>query len=190
MVQELFDAAFGKDAVKDEAEFRAKIADMLKEQIAPESDYKFAMDARTYIENKVGELEFADAMLKRWLKFSDKENKIENVDEEYAKMLPDLKWQLIKEKLVKDAEVKVERADIEEMAKKATKMQFAQYGMANVPEDLLQKYADDMMKDQKIVNNMLDRVMEEKIIEVIKSKVTLEIKEVKLEDFYKSLETK
>ena len=190
MGQELFDAAFGKDTVKDEAEFRAKIAEMLKEQIAPESDYKFAMDARTYIENKVGELEFADAMLKRWLKFSDKENKIENVDEEYAKMLPDLKWQLIKEKLVKDAEVKVERADIEEMAKKATKMQFAQYGMANVPEDLLQKYADDMMKDQKIVNNMLDRVMEEKIIEVIKSKVTLEIKEVKLEDFYKSLETK
>jgi len=105
-------------------------------------------------------------------------------------MLPDLKWQLIKEKLVKDAEVKVERADIEEMAKKATKMQFAQYGMANVPEDLLQKYADDMMKDQKIVNNMLDRVMEEKIIEVIKSKVTLDVKEVKLEDFYKSLETK
>ena len=69
-------------------------------------------------------------------------------------------------------------------------MQFAQYGMANVPEDLLQKYADDMMKDQKIVNNMLDRVMEEKIIEVIKSKVTLDVKEVKLEDFYKSLETK
>ena len=62
--------------------------------------------------------------------------------------------------------------------------------MANVPEDLLQKYADDMMKDQKIVNNMLDRVMEEKIVEVIKSKVTLEVKEVSLEDFYKSLEAK
>ena len=190
MGQELFDAAFGKDAVKDEADFRAKIADMLKEQIAPEADYKFAMDARTYIENKVGELEFADAMLKRWLKFSDKENKIENVDEEYAKMLPDLKWQLVKEQIVKDAEVKVEKADIEEMAKKATKMQFAQYGMANVPEDLLQKYAEDMMKDKNIVNNMLDRVMEEKIVEVIKSKVTLENKQVTLEDFYKSLEVK
>ena len=190
MGQELFDAAFGKDNVKDEADFRAKIAEMLKEQIAPEADYKFAMDARTYIESKVGELEFADAMLKRWLKFSDKENKIENVDEEYVKMLPDLKWQLIKEQIVKDAEIKVEKADIEEMAKKATKMQFAQYGMANVPEDLLQKYAEDMMKDKNIVNNMLDRVMEEKIVEVIKSKVTLENKQVTLEDFYKSLEVK
>ena len=190
MGQELFDAAFGKDAVKDETEFRAKIEEMLKEQIAPEADYKFAMDARAYIEKKVGELEFADAMLKRWLKFNDKENKIENVDEEYTKMLPDLKWQLIKEQIVKDNEIKVERADIEEMAKKTTKMQFAQYGMANVPEDLLQKYADDMMKDQKIVNNMLDRVMEEKIVEVIKSKVTLNNKKTTLEDFYKSLETK
>ncbi|MBO5721341.1 MAG: trigger factor, partial [Bacteroidales bacterium] len=111
-------------------------------------------------------------------------------DEEYAKMLPDLKWQLIKEQIVKDAEIKVEKADIEEMAKKATKMQFAQYGMANVPEDLLQKYADDMLKDKKIVNNMLDRVMEEKIVEVIKSKVTLDTKEVTLDDFYKSLEVK
>ena len=97
---------------------------------------------------------------------------------------------MVKEQIVKDAEIKVEKADIEEMAKKATKMQFAQYGMANVPEDLLQKYADDMMKDKNIVNNMLDRVMEEKIVEVIKSKVTLENKQVTLEDFYKSLEVK
>ena len=183
MVQELFDAAFGKDAVKDEAEFRAKIADMLKEQIAPESDYKFAMDARTYIENKVGELEFADAMLKRWLKFSDKENKIENVDEEYAKMLPDLKWQLIKEKLVKDAEVKVERADIEEMAKKATKMQFAQYGMANVPEDMLEKYAKDILENKEYRQQIVQQSVDNKLYNAIKNVVTLDEKTVNVEEF-------
>ena len=183
MGQELFDAAFGKDNVKDEADFRAKIAEMLKEQIAPEADYKFAMDARTYIESKVGELEFADAMLKRWLKFSDKENKIENVDEEYAKMLPDLKWQLIKEQIVKDAEIKVEKADIEEMAKKATKMQFAQYGMANVPEDMLEKYAKDILENKEYRQQIVQQSVDNKLYEAIKNAVTLDAKTVTVEEF-------
>lgn len=188
--QELFDNAFGKDAVKSEAEFKSRIADMIAEQIAPEADYKFALDARKYIEKKVGDMEFADAMLKRWLKFNDTENRIQSVDEEYQKMLPDLKWQLIKEQIVKNSDIKVEKEDLMEMAKKATRMQFAQYGMSNVPDDLLQKYADDMLKDKKVTSNMVDRVIEEKIVAVIKDQVTLNKKKISIEDFYKSMEEK
>lgn len=188
--QALFDNAFGKDKVKDEADFKAKIKEMLAGQIAPESDYKFALDARKYIEDKVGNVEFADDMLKRWLKFNDTENKIESVDDEYAKMLPDLKWQLIKEQIVKAGNISIERKDVEEVAKKTTKMQFAQYGMMNVPEDLLQKYADDMLKDSKAARNMSERAIEDKIISYIKDNVTLDKKEISLDDFYKMFENK
>lgn len=188
--QQLFDNAFGKDTVKDEASFRAKVKEMLAGQIAPESDYKFALDARKYIEDKVGEIEFADAILKRWLKFNDTEGKIESVDEEYGKMLPDLKWQLIKEQLVKAGNVTVDRKDVEEVAKKTTKLQFAQYGMTNVPDDLLQKYADDMLKDSKAARNMSERAIEEKIISYIKDNVSLVKKEIALDDFYKMFENK
>ena len=188
--QQLFDNAFGKDTVKDEAGFKAKVKEMLAGQIAPESDYKFALDARKYIEDKVGEIEFADAILKRWLKFNDTEGKIEAVDEEYGKMLPDLKWQLIKEQLVKAGNVTVDRKDVEEVAKKTTKLQFAQYGMTNVPDDLLQKYADDMLKDSKAARNMSERAIEEKIISYIKDNVSLVKKEIALDDFYKMFENK
>ena len=188
--QELYDNAFGKDTVKSEEEFTAKIREMLASQLQPESDYKFALDARTALEAKVGEVELPDNLLKRWLVVTGENRTAESVEEEYPKMVPDLKWQLIKEEIVKKYEIKVDDADMLEMAKKATRAQFAQYGMANVPDDLLEKYASDMLKDKKIVSNIAERATEEKIIETIKSHVSLNEKNVSVEDFYKMFESK
>ena len=188
--QELYDNAFGKDTVKSEEEFTAKIREMLASQVQPESDYKFALDARTALEAKVGEVELPDNLLKRWLVVTGENRTAESVEEEYPKMVPDLKWQLIKEEIVKKYEIKVDDADMLEMAKKATRAQFAQYGMANVPDDLLEKYASDMLKDKKIVSNIAERATEEKIIETIKSHVSLNEKNVSVEDFYKMFENK
>ena len=188
--QELYDNAFGKDTVKSEEEFTAKIREMLASQLQPESDYKFALDARTALEAKVGEVELPDNLLKRWLVVTGENRTAESVEEEYSKMVPDLKWQLIKEEIVKKYEIKVDDADMLEMAKKATRAQFAQYGMANVPDDLLEKYASDMLKDKKIVSNIAERATEEKIIETIKSHVSLNEKNVSVEDFYKMFENK
>lgn len=188
--QELYDNAFGKDTVKSEEEFTAKIREMLASQLQPESDYKFALDARTALEAKVGEVELPDNLLKRWLVVTGENRTAESVEEEYPKMVPDLKWQLIKEEIVKKYEIKVDDADMLEMAKKATRAQFAQYGMTNVPDDLLEKYASDMLKDKKIVSNIAERATEEKIIETIKSHVSLNEKNVSVEDFYKMFENK
>ena len=188
--QELYDNAFGKDTVKSEEEFTAKIREMLASQLQPESDYKFALDARTALEAKVGEVELPDNLLKRWLVVTGENRMAESVEEEYPKMVPDLKWQLIKEEIVKKYEIKVDDADMLEMAKKATRAQFAQYGMANVPDDLLEKYASDMLKDKKIVSNIAERATEEKIIETIKSHVSLNEKNISVEDFYKMFESK
>ncbi|HIT82395.1 MAG TPA: trigger factor [Candidatus Caccoplasma merdavium] len=188
--QELYDNAFGKDTVKSEEEFTAKIREMLASQLQPESDYKFALDARTALEAKVGEVELPDNLLKRWLVVTGENRTAESVEEEYPKMVPDLKWQLIKEEIVKKYEIKVDDADMLEMAKKATRAQFAQYGMANVPDDLLEKYASDMLKDKKIVSNIAERATEEKIIETIKSHVSLNEKNISVEDFYKMFESK
>lgn len=188
--QELYDNAFGKDTVKSEEEFTAKIREMLASQLQPESDYKFALDARTALEAKVGEVELPDNLLKRWLVVTGENRTAESVEEEYPKMAPDLKWQLIKEEIVKKYEIKVDDADMLEMAKKATRAQFAQYGMANVPDDLLEKYASDMLKDKKIVSNIAERATEEKIIETIKSHVSLNEKNISVEDFYKMFESK
>ena len=76
------------------------------------------------------------------------------------------------------------------MARKATQVQFAQYGMMNVPADLLDKYAADMLKDKNTARNVADRAVEEKITATIKNTVTLNEKEISAEDFYKMFENK
>lgn len=57
--EELFKLALGEDTdVKDEAAFRAKIAEGLQAQLVGDSDYKFLLDVRAHCEKKVGKLEF------------------------------------------------------------------------------------------------------------------------------------
>ena len=50
---------------------------------------------------KPGELKFADDLLKRWLLAANEKNTAEKLDEEYPRIIEDLKYQLIKENLVK-----------------------------------------------------------------------------------------
>lgn len=188
--QELFDKVFGEGAVKTEEEFRTKVAEMLAAQLMPESDYKFELDARKALEKKIGDIELPAAFLKRWLVASGENRTPESVEEEFPKMAPELKWHLIKEQIARNLEIKVDDNDLLEAAKKATRAQFAQYGMANIPEDLLENYAREMLKKKENVRGLADRATEEKIMNAIKDSVTLNEKEISSEDFYKMFENK
>ncbi len=190
MNQEFFDNVLGADKVKTEEEFRAQVKEMIAGQMVGESDYKFGIDARKAIEEKVGEIVLPEAFLKRWLLTTGENKTPESVDADFAAMVPDLKWHLIKEEIVRKFGIKVEEADIMNMAKKATKAQFAQYGMMNVPEEMLENYAKEMLKTKESVRGIIDRATEEKILDTIKENVTLNTKEISPEDFYKLFETK
>ena len=159
--QELFDQVFGKDAVKTEEEFRAKVKEGIAAQFVADSDYKFLIDARKMLMEKVGKLEFPDALLKRIMLLNNKEKGEEFVAENYEKSVEELTWHLIKEQLVKDNEIKVEQEDVINMAKDATKAQFAQYGMMTVPEDILENYAQEMLKKKENVDGLVPRYIKE-----------------------------
>ena len=171
--QELFDKAFGKDAVKSEEEFKAKITDGLKENLAVESQFKFADDVKALIAKKMDKLTFPVDFLKRWVLETNEKMTAEELDKNFDQMLSDLKWQLAKDKITKENEVKIEQADIENYAKKVAKMQFAQYGMMNTPEDILENYSKDMLKNKDTARNIFERVSEEKVIEAVKNKVAV-----------------
>ena len=188
--QELYDRVFGPDVVKDEATFREKIKGYLAEQFAPESDYKFIRDVRALLLKKAGDVAFADDILKRWLLISNDKTTKEQVDSDYPKVVEDLTYHLAKEKLVKDNDIKVEREDLQALAKRVAQAQFAQYGMLSVPDDVLENYAKDMLKKQETANNLVDRVIDEKLSAWIKDKVTITEKEVTAEEFGKILEEK
>ena len=103
-------------------------------------------------------------------------------------MIADLKWQLIKSKIQKNAELKVEAQDVEQYAKKVAKAQFAQYGMIGMDDEILANYAKDMMKKEETLKSMIERVTEEKIFAVVKEAVKIDSKEVSIEEFNKMFE--
>ena len=186
--QELFDKVFGEGVVSSEEEFKNKIKDALAEQFTPQSDFKFLLDARDVLVQKAGELKFADELLKRWLLTANEKNTPEKLDEDYPQIIEDLKYQLIKENLVKNNNLKVEDADIENFAKRVAKAQFAQYGMLSVPEEVLANYAKDMLKNKQTLQNVIDRAVEEKLAAWLKEQVELDVKEVSAEEFNKLFE--
>ena len=144
--QELFDQVFGKDTVKSEEEFRAKIKEGIAVQFEADSNYKFLMDVRDYLTKRVGKLEFPDALLKRIMLLNNEEKGEAFVAENYEKSIEELTWHLIKEQLIAANEIMVEQADVLNMAKEATRLQFAQYGMLNIPEEMLENYAKELLK--------------------------------------------
>lgn len=186
--QELFDKVFGEGIVTSEEEFKNKIKEALAEQFAPQSNFKFLTDAREILVEKVGELSFADDLLKRWLLMANEKNTKESIEQDYPQIIADLKYHLIKESLVKKNNLKVEDADIEDFAKRVAKAQFAQYGMLSVPEDVLDNYAKDMLKNKQTLQNILDRAVEEKLAGWLKEQVELDVKEVSADEFNKLFE--
>ena len=186
--QEFFDKIVGENAVSSEEEFRGKIKESMTEQFAPQSNFKFLTDARDMLEAKVGELKFADEVLKRWLQVANENSTREKIDEDYPRLVKDLKYQLIKDELVRRNALRATDDDIEQFAERVAKAQFAQYGMMFVPGDVLKNYATDMLKNKQTLQNVAERVIEEKLAEWLKEQVELEVKEVTADEFGKLFE--
>ena len=183
----LFEKVFG-EGVKDEADFRQRIADNAKVQLAANSDYKFLQDVRKHVEKKVGELQFPEALLKRVMLNNNKDKGEEFVEKNFKASIDELKWHLIKEQLVAAAEIKVEEADLKAVAKDAIRAQFAQYGMTNVPDDILENYAAEQMKKRENVDNLVVRAVDVKLTAALKGIVKLNEKEVTLDVFNKMMQ--
>lgn len=186
--EEIFDQVFGEGTVKTEEEFRAKVRESVASQFTADSDYRFLIDARKMLEEKVGKLEFPDALLKRFMLLSNQDKDENFVEENYDKSIEELTWHLIKEKLVKEYDLKVEQEDVLNMAKEATRAQFAQYGMMTVPDDILDNYAKEMLKKKESVDGLVSRVVESKLAKELKTKVKLQNKTVSLDEFNKLFE--
>ncbi|BCS85637.1 MULTISPECIES: trigger factor [Prevotella] len=186
--QELFDQLFGNDTVKNEEEFRNKIAEGLKEQLAVDADYKFILDVRAYCEKKVGKLEYPDALLKRIMLNNNSDKGEEFVEKNYEQSITELTWHMIKEQLVAARDIKVDDADILDAAKETARTQFAQYGMNNVPDEYVENYAKEILKKKENVDGIVDRAVDRKLVVALKDSVKLNEKEISLDDFNKMMQ--
>ena len=186
--QELFDKVYGEGNVKSENEFRDKIKAEIKANMDEDAKYKFGLDAKAAIMKKMEKVEFPEDFLKRWLKTANKELTDEQLEKDWAQTLDGLRWQLAKDQLAEQFEIKVDKADVDNYAKEIARMQFLQYGMTNVEDKYLEQFAADMLKDENQVRGIYERCMENKIYEALKGVVKLETKAISREDFGKLFE--
>jgi len=186
--EELFKKLYGEDTeVKTIEDFRARIKEELANNLVYSSEHKFALDTRDALVEKV-DVELPEAFLKRWLISANKELTEEQIEQEFPNFILDLKWQLIKDSIGKENEIKVSAEEADVFAKRLALAQFQQYGMYDVPEEQLESFAKMMLEKPEEQDRIYKKLQEDKVLEVVKDKVSLDEQEVSQEEFNKMME--
>ncbi len=185
--QELFDKIYGEGEVKSDEEFMQRVSDEIAQNYKQESEYRFMVDSREAMIKKA-KIDLPVEFLKRWIVETNEKITDEQIQEDFEKYEDDFRWQLIKEHLLKQQEIKVTEEEALEVAKGMALNQYMQYGIANVPEDYLENYAKEMMSKPEESRKFYEQKAEEKLIAYIKSIVKVDEKEVSSEKFRKLYE--
>lgn len=183
--QEFFDNAVGKDKAHNEEELKAAVKDLIKDQLLNESDFRFSIDSRNVVEKSVGDVQLPEDVLKHFLMQQNEQLNEQNIDEEYAKIRPQLVWDLTKDAIVAKFNIEVSEEDLMDQARMAVYRQLSQYGPASLSEGIVEHYAAEVMKDQKNRESFERNALNKKVFETIKENVTLDNKELSIEDFKK-----
>lgn len=181
--EDFYKQVFGPDKVHDEAEYRAAVKDMIAGELAGNSEMVFRFEARKYFEGKYADMQLPDELLKKWLLSRDEELTAENLEDRYPAIRNDLKWQLIRESIAKNSGLKIEEADLKQMADNMARRQLAQYGMTNMDDETVAAFAKNMLDDKRYRERIIEQVGDIKLYDAIKGGVTLEEKTVSLDEF-------
>ncbi len=188
--QDIFDKTFGEGVVTNEDEFKAKVKENLAKTLSFESDYRFSVDARGQLMSQV-DVALPEEFLKRWMttvQNSEKKFTPEQIDAEMPRFLEDLKWQMIKNSIIKSNDLKVDNQAVLEYAKKSARMQFMQYGLTSIPDEHIESYAVDMLQNEEQRGHFYEGAANDVAMAFIKSAVKLNEKELSREDFNKLFE--
>lgn len=186
--EDLFKKLYGEDTeVKTIEDFRNRIREELANNLVFSSDHKFAQDVHNALMEKT-EVELPEAFLKRWLIEVNKELTLEQIENDFDGFIKDLKWQLIKDTVAKENEIKVTPEEADDFAKKMALAQYQQYGIYDVPEEQLESFAKMIIEKPEEEERIYKKIQEDKVIYAIKEKVSIEEEEVSQEDFNKMME--
>lgn len=186
--QELFDKVYGKDSVKSLEEFRTKVADGIRANYKEDSEYKLGIDAKALAIKKMGKLVFPEEFLRRWLLRTNEKITEEQLKNDFPAMLDDLKWYIFKNRMAKAHDLKIEEDEIKTFARRMARMQFAQYGMTEVPDDILDNYTKEFTQKEETIRNISEKVLEEKVVNIMREAAKLTETEISVDDFNKMFE--
>lgn len=183
--QELFDKIYGKDAVTSEDDFKGKVKEELSNAFGKDSDRVLQRDVQTKLMEKFN-FELPTEFLKKWLKVASEQpltdDQIENEFEAYAN---GLRWSLIENKIIKENNVEVSNEEVVDYTKELLKLQFAQYGQANIDDDIINQSAQNVLGNKEEAQKIYEQLYAEKVLNVYKEKFKLTDKEVSYDEFVK-----
>ncbi|TAL63393.1 MAG: trigger factor [Bacteroidetes bacterium] len=185
--KELYNKIYGESVVNSEDEFMKKIESEIEINLRRESDFKLMIDVKNLALEKT-DFQLPEDFLKRWLlKINEKTTK-EQIEKEFDSFRKDLKWQLIRNKVARDNEVKITEEELQKEAENITRYQFQQYGLFYATDEQISNYAKETLKREEDAKRITDKILEEKVILIIKELVKLENKSVSVEEFNKLFE--
>ncbi|MDD2635268.1 MAG: trigger factor [Bacteroidales bacterium] len=180
--QDFYNQCFGDNAVTNEEEFNKRIVEDIRASFERESKYKMSIDVREKYTNKLN-LKLPEEFLKRWIKATNRDITNEELDAEFPQFLTGLQWTLIKTKIAKENEINVGEEELKSAAKQQLLAQFSQYGMSYVPDEYLDKYAEEMLSKKEEANKLYEQEIEEKVVDFIAEAIKTEEKEVTIDEF-------
>ncbi len=183
--QELFDKVFGEGTVKDEKEFRSKVAEDAEKQYAAESDRKFHNDVVLFMLDK-HKFDLPNEFLKRWLVSVSKEPiTIEQLEAEYDQYSQSLKWQIIESKIAQENDIQVTMDDINAYAGNAIRQQMAQFGHTNPTDEEVNDVVQRVLQNQDEMKKIQDQLFVDKTLAFFKEAFALNEKQVSFDEFVK-----
>ena len=185
--KELFDKIYGEGVVNNEEEFATKIEGEIAASLKTESDFKLMQDIKKLTIDKT-DFQLPDDFLKRWLLKVNEKTTAEQINKEFDSFRSDLKWQLIKNKVAKENEIKITGEELQKEAENITRIQFRQYGLFYATDEQIANYGKETLKREEDAKRIADKILDDKVIGILKDVVKIEEKSVTAEEFNKLFE--
>ncbi|MRR19835.1 trigger factor [bacterium] len=187
--QALWDKVYGEGTVTSAEEFEARVTGEIKQYFSRETEYKLRTDARDTLLKKIP-FDLPDEFLKRWLVRVNEKTTAEEIEKDYDHFRDDLRWQLIKNRVAKDNEIKITDEEILAEAKEFTRAQFSQYGLYYATDEQITSFAKDMLKKEDDARRIAEKVLDTRVLNVVIEAMKVEDKQVSAEEFNKLFEKK
>ncbi|MGZ4001642.1 MAG: trigger factor [Mucilaginibacter sp.] len=175
--QEFFDKLFGEGKVTTEEGFREEITNEVEAMFAQDADrklqndlYKLAIDKATF--------QLPDEFLKRWLKVTNDKLSEEELAGGYDDFAKNLKWTLIENKIIKDNKIEIKYEEVFQAAKARLDAQFRMYSPQPLSDEQLGQYTVQYLQNKDEANKIFEEVKALKVLDYLKSIVTLDQKEI------------
>jgi trigger factor len=181
--EEFYKLVYGEESgVATEAGFREKVKEDIALSLKQSADYKFALDTHQNLVDNI-EVKLPETLLKRWLKLRNEKLTEEQIEGDFGNFIHDLKWQIIKDVIVKDNSLQVGEEEAMDFARQVTLSQFYRYGMYNATPDQLELYSKKLMENEEEKESIYKKIFEDKVMEVVKEKADIQVKEVSNKEF-------